>query len=97
MPAATRVGDPDVTHCSAMVRAVGSPNVFVNNLPWSRQTDINTPHLVPAGEECETHTAPIMFGSQTVFVNGLQAGRIGDPLTPDCTSVAGGSQNVFAG
>ena len=29
MPAATRVGDADVTHCSGMVRAEGSPNVFV--------------------------------------------------------------------
>ena len=34
MPAATRVGDADVTHCSGMVRAEGSPNVFVNGIPW---------------------------------------------------------------
>ena len=32
MPAVTRVGDADVPHCSAMVRAVGSPNVFANGI-----------------------------------------------------------------
>lgn len=96
MPAATRVGDADAPHCSDMVRAVGSPNVFVNGIFWSRQTDINTPHLIPAGEECDTHTAPITIGSTTVFVNGLGAGRVGDVLT-NCTFVAEGSPNVFAG
>ena len=29
MPAVTRIGDADVTHCSGMTRAVGSSNVFV--------------------------------------------------------------------
>ena len=28
MPAVTRVGDADVAHCSGMVRAQGSGNVF---------------------------------------------------------------------
>ena len=28
MPAVTRIGDADVTHCSGMVRAAGSSNVF---------------------------------------------------------------------
>ena len=28
MPAVTRIGDADVTHCSGMTRAAGSPNVF---------------------------------------------------------------------
>jgi hypothetical protein len=45
VPAATRIGDADVTHCSAPARAVGSPTVFVNNIAWSRQGDNNT-HLV---------------------------------------------------
>lgn len=97
MPAATRLFDADVFHCSSMVRAVGSPDVFVNSLPWSRMGDVNTPHEFPVEEECETHTAPILLGSVTVFVNGRGAGRMGDPLTPDCTAVAEGSPNVFAG
>lgn len=95
MPAATRIGDADVPHCSGMVRAEGSPDVFVNNIPWSRQTDVNTPHLLP-GDPCPTHAAPIAIGSTTVIVNGLGGGRIGDGIS-GCTQVAEGSPNVFAG
>lgn len=95
MPAATRVGDADITHCSGMVRAKGSSNVFVNGIPWSRQSDINTAHTLP-GNPCPVHTAPIAKGSGSVFVNGLGAGRVGDALT-GCTAVAAGSPNVFAG
>ena len=92
-PPATRIGDADIPHCSGMVRAEGSPNVFINDIPWSRQTDLNTPHLLPPAP-CPTHAAPIVLGSPTVFVNGLGAGRVGDAT---CTAVAEGSPNVFAG
>lgn len=95
MPAATRVGDADSAHCSGMVRAVGSGNVFVNGIPWSRQGDVNTVHLLP-GSPCPAHNAPIATGSSKVFVNGKGAGRVGDSLS-GCTSVAAGSSNVFAG
>ena len=95
MPAATRIGDADVTHCSGMTRAEGSPNVFVNSIKWSCQGDNNTPHLLP-GTPCPPHAAPITTGSTTVFVNGDGAGRIGDAIT-SCTSVAAGSSDVFAG
>ena len=95
MPAATRIGDADVTHCSGMTRAQGSPDVFVNSIPWSRQGDVNTVHLLP-GVPCPAHAAPIAIGSSTVFVNGKGAGRVGDAIS-GCTSVAAGSSNVFAG
>ena len=95
MPAATRIGDADVPHCSGMTSAVGSPNVFVNSIPWSRQSDVNTVHLLPPAG-CPPHAAPIATGSTTVFVNSLGAGRIGDGISA-CTSVAAGSPNVFAG
>ena len=95
MPAATRIGDADVAHCSGMVRAQGSGNVFVNGIPWSRQGDVNTVHLLP-GVPCPPHAAPIATGSSTVFVNAKGAGRIGDAIS-GCTSVAAGSPNVFAG
>ena len=95
MPAATRIGDADVPHCSGMVRAEGSPNVIVNGIPWSRQGDVNTPHLLP-GNPCPVHTAPIAIGSISVIVNGVGAGRIGDAIA-GCTSVAAGSPNVFCG
>jgi uncharacterized Zn-binding protein involved in type VI secretion len=84
MPAATRIGDADVAHCSGMTRAVGSSNVFVNSIGVSRQGDNNTGHLLP-GSPCPS-----------VFVNGKGCGRIGDGVT-GCTSVAAGSSNVFVG
>ena len=95
MPAVCRIGDADVPHCSGMVRLGGSINVFVNGIGVSRQTDVNTPHLLP-GIPCPTHAAPITVGSLTVKVNGLGCGRIFDLIT-GCTSVAEGSSNVFAG
>jgi uncharacterized Zn-binding protein involved in type VI secretion len=95
MPAVTRIGDADVAHCSGMVRAVGSGNVFVNNKPVSRQGDVNTVHLLP-GSPCPAHAAPIAAGSSTVKVNNKGCGRVGDGLS-GCTAVAAGSPNVFAG
>ena len=97
MPAATRIGDADVAHCSGMARAAGSPNVFVNGIAWSRQGDVNTTHLLPPNiPPCPSHAAGIASGSSTVKVNTKGAGRIGDGIS-GCTSVAAGSSNVFAG
>ncbi len=98
MRPATRVGDADIPHCSPMVRAQGSPNVFVNGRPWSRQGDFNTVHLKPCSCPpcCCPHAMPIAVGSSTVIVNGRGSGRIGDAIVA-CTSVAQGSPNVFAG
>ena len=91
----TRIGDSDVPHCSGMTRAQGSPDVFVNGIPVSRQGDNNTGHLLP-GAPCPSHSAPIAIGSTTVFVNGRGIGRVGDAIS-GCTSVASGSPDVFAG
>ena len=95
MPAVTRIGAADVVHCSVMVRAQGSGNVFCNGIAVSRQGDNNTTHLLPA-VPCIPHAKPIATGSTTVFINGKGCGRIGDAIT-GCTSVAAGSSNVFAG
>ena len=95
MPAVTRIGDADVAHCSAMTRAEGSSNVFVNGIAVSRQGDNNTTHVLPPAP-CPAHAAPIASGSSTVKVNTKGAGRIGDSIS-GCTSVAAGSSNVFAG
>ena len=95
MPAVTRIGDADVSHCSGMVRAEGSGNVFANDIPVSRQGDLNTVHLLPA-PICPPHQAPITVGSGSVIINGRGCGRVGDAIT-GCTSVAEGSSNVFAG
>ena len=95
MPAVTRIGDADVAHCSGMTRAVGSGNVFANNIPVSRQGDDNTGHLLP-GVPCPSHSAPIAVGSTTVFTNSVGTGRIGDAIS-GCTACGDGSSNVFAG
>lgn len=95
MPAVCRVGDADIPHCSGMVRAQGSSDVFVNGISVSRQGDVNTPHLLP-GSPCPGHAAGITVGSTSVFVNGKGIGRVGDAIS-SCTAVAAGSPNVFAG
>ena len=76
MPAATRIGDADVAHCSGMTRAVGSPNVFCNGIAVSRQGDNNTTHLLPA-VPCIPHAKPIATGSTRYnagYVNASAAG-----------------------
>ena len=95
MAAVTYIAAADVTHCSAMTRAAGSSNVKVNGIGVSREDDVNTSHLLP-GSPCPTHAESITTGSTTVKVNGKGCGRVGDGIT-DCTSVAAGSSNVFAG
>ena len=97
MPAVTRKGDADVTHCSGMVRSGASTNVFVNGIGVSRQGDVNTTHLLPPNiPPCPAHAAGIASGSSTVKVNSKGCGRVGDGIS-GCTSVAAGSSNVFAG
>ena len=95
MPAVTRKGDADVSHCSGMVRLECSPDVFCNGIGISRQGDVNTTHKLP-GVPCPSHAAPIAVGSKTVFINGKGCGRVGDTIA-GCTSVAAGSHNTFAG
>ena len=97
MPAVTRFGDADVTHCTGMTRLDKSSDVFANNIGVSRQGDNNTAHLLPPDvPPCPSHSAPIESGSSTVKVNGQGCGRIGDGIT-GCTSVSAGSSDVFAG
>jgi uncharacterized Zn-binding protein involved in type VI secretion len=95
---ATRIGDADFIHCSVPHRAMGSPNVLVNSIPWSREGDYNDPHLLPCDCPpcCCFHAAKISTGSKTVFVNGQGAGRMFDRIKK-CTAVAQGSPNVLCG
>jgi len=95
VPAVTRYGDADVTHCSGMTRHGKSIDVFANGLGVSRQDDVNTSHDYPP-IVCLSHAQPITTGSTSVFVNGKGCGRVGDAIT-SCTSVAAGSVDVFAG
>ena len=97
MPAVTRIGDADVTHCSGMTRAAGSSNVFVNGIAVSRQGDIILLIFFRLIDHLAQHTQLVLAsGSSTVKVNGKGCGRVGDGIA-GCTSVAAGSSNVFAG
>ena len=93
--AVTFKGARDVVHCSRPFREQHSPDVFVNNIEVSREGDNNTVHVKP-GLPCPSHQKPIATGSTSVFINGKGCGRVTDAIT-DCTSVAQGSDNVFAG
>jgi uncharacterized Zn-binding protein involved in type VI secretion len=96
MPAVARLGDLCTGHgCwSPRPSSSASPNVFVNGIPAHRQGDGWQTHCCPSISEC--HASILAEGSSTVFCNGLQLGRIGDPVACGST-VATGSNNVFAG
>jgi uncharacterized Zn-binding protein involved in type VI secretion len=94
MPAVTRLGDSCTGHGCFPSRpsTSASPDVFVNSIAAHRQGDSWASHC--CGPPC--HGSTLAAGSGTVFVNGKQLGRIGDPVA--CGSaVAGGSGDVFAG
>ena len=99
MPKAARLGDICTGHECWPPRpnVEGSPNVFVNGKPLHRQGDAWDTHCcthpgVPHG----CHSSVLASGSSTGYVNGKQAGRIGDPVA--CGGVdATGSPNVFIG
>ena len=90
MPAVTRIGDADVTHCSGMTRAQGSTNVFVNGIGVSRQGDNNTTHLLPHNlPPCPSHAPGIASGSSTGKDNGKGCGRVCKSITGCTTGAAG--------
>ena len=95
MPKATRQGDSDTGHDACPPRPLSghSPNVFINERGAGRVGDNYPPHgcLMHA-----PHGGVIAAGSSTVYINGIPAGRIGDPVS--CGgSVAVGSDNVYIG
>ena len=99
MPAAARLNDICTGHSCFPARenVEASANVFVNSRGWHRQGDAWAVHCcthtdTPHG----CHSSVLASGSGTVYVNGKQAGRIGDSVACG-SSVATGSSNVFAG
>lgn len=96
MPAVTRLGDSCTGHgCWPPRPSTGaSPNVYANGIAVHRQGDAWAAHTCPSIPE--THASALAAGSSTVYANGKQVGRIGDPVA--CGSVvASGSGDVFAG
>lgn len=94
MPAVTRLGDVCTGHdCyPPRVNDEASENVFVNGIGVHREGD----HWVEHTCGDNTHDGTLETGSSTVFVNGVPAARIGDPIS--CGSLsAQGSPSVFFG
>ena len=99
MPPAARLADICTGHECFPPRAnvEGSKNVFVNGMPLHRQGDGWSVHCCTHPEVTHgCHGSVLAVGSSTVYINGKQAGRIGDPVA--CGgNVATGSPNVFIG
>ena len=64
MPAATRIGDADVSHCSGMTRAEGSANVF--GLPAATEVhpEIPSPILPAPSPFTFTVEEPLAIGAE---------------------------------
>ena len=93
MPAAARKGDRCVPHCSPFNISEGSASVFINGQAAARKGDAVDIHANPT-KKCRPHTPKINQGSGTVFINGISAATVGSSIA-SCTSVSGGSPNVF--
>jgi len=81
MPAFVRVGDLCTGHGCYPPRPciTGSPNVYSNGKAIHRQGDAWDIHC---DCKCEhAHGAVTARGSSSVFINGIPAARVGDPLT----------------
>jgi uncharacterized Zn-binding protein involved in type VI secretion len=95
MPAVHRLGDAGTGHGCWPPRSNSgsSPNVAANGILVHRQGDGWPPHSCPPAPP---HGSTLAAGSGTVYANGKQLGRIGDPIA--CGgSAAAGSPNVFSG
>ncbi len=105
MPAIARIGDPFTDNDLV---ATGSGDVFVNNIPAARLSDLTAGHVDPGHGFYPP--APIIEGSGSVFVNNLAVARVDDAHAvhcdinfphkppPDCHdgTISAGSSDVFA-
>ena len=94
MPAITRLGEIASGHgCYPTHPAIqASTNVFVEGIAPVRQGDMYAPHACSP----DVHVGALAVGSATVFVNGQQVGRLGDPVSCGST-VMQAAATVFAG
>lgn len=86
--------------------ATGSGNVFVNNIPIARLSDLTLGHTLPSHGFYPP--VPISSGSGSVFANNLPIARLSDSHlvhcdpphpSPDChdSVISTASGNVFSG
>jgi len=94
---AARTTDSVQNHppCSPPFCGPGSENVIIEFLQAYRVTDFNTPHGVPPF--CIPHSTPLAVGSTKVYVNNLQAGRIGDTHSCGLPVTSGASKTRIGG
>ena len=75
-----------------------SPNVFAGGIPVHRQSDHWTVHCCThSGIPHGCHDSVLASGSSTVYVNGLQCARIGDPIACGSTDAGPGVPSVIVG
>ena len=100
MPEVCRVGDSLSTGhlCSASTKIASSAT---DGTVHANGTDIivvgapTQSHPFPPAPLCLPHVANLNEGSNTVFINGISVGRIGD--SADKGQMTSGSFNVFVG
>ena len=75
MPPAARVGD--LTSHGTPLTGMGSPDVFIGNLPaWRALTDV---HSCPLSNGPQPHVGgTVAVGSLFVLINNQPAARVGD-------------------
>ena len=99
--AVARIGDKFLDNDAV---AVGSTDVFANNIGVARMTDMTTGHTDPPDHGLYP-PVPITTGSGSVFVNNLPVARLTDKHAvhcdphPDChdSVISTASGNVFSG
>lgn len=87
-------GCPACPHTCIGPAIIGSPNVYVNNMPALRVSDLGM-HAACCGPNMWTATQ----GSSVVYINGMKAHRKGDE-DMHCGAMGKltqGSPNVFVG
>jgi uncharacterized Zn-binding protein involved in type VI secretion len=101
MPAIVRIGDSLTTgHLCATVTTIASSNqttvnVYANTILIDVVGAPTVPHIAPPIPLCPIHVRILNVGSSSVFINGINVGRIGD--SADAGAMITGSSNVFAG
>lgn len=99
MPAVTRLNDVCTGHGCFPSRPnnAASTDVYVNSRGAHRQDDGYASHC--CGPPC--HGSSLASGSSSVYVNGKQLGRIGDPVACGSAAATGANdiknKHVFAG
>lgn len=95
MPAISRLGDMCTGHGCWPQRPndTASSDVYVEGLGIHRQGDHWVSHCCP-NQGC--HDGVLASGSGSVYINGLQCSRVGDPI--DCgSSILTGAGTCYAG